>query len=192
MGAELTAAAPTVVTKVSEAWLGIVGGVLAILGVVAAPITSGDTAFRSARLIIADFFHLEQKKYRNRLVIALPVFVAACLLLWYNVADENGFNVIWRYFGWANQTLACFALWTATVFLAQRARKTTSQQTRRFAGAYWITLVPALFMTCVCTTYICIAKEGFRLPQNVSYIIGLVALVVSGAWFFIWKFRVKK
>lgn len=175
VGADLTAAAPTVVTKVSEAWLGVVGGVLAILGVVAAPITSGDTAFRSARLIIADFFHLEQKKYRNRLFIALPVFVVACLLLWYNVADENGFNVIWRYFGWANQTLACFALWTATVFLARRGK------------AYWVTLVPSLFMTCVCTTYICIAKEGFRLPQMVSYVIGLAALIVAAVWFFLWK-----
>jgi carbon starvation protein CstA len=178
VGADLSASAPVVVTKVSEAWLGLVGGILAILGVVAAPITSGDTAFRSARLIIADFFHLEQKRYRNRLLIALPVFLAACLLLWYNVADENGFNIIWRYFGWANQTLACFALWTATVYLAGRKGK-----------SYLLTLVPALFMTCVTTTYICIAKEGFRLPHGISYAIGLAALVVAGAWFFVWKKR---
>ena len=186
VGADLTAAAPTVVTKVSEAWLGIVGGILAILGVVAAPITSGDTAFRSARLIIADFFHLEQKKYRNRLLIALPVFLVSCLLLWYNVADENGFNVIWRYFGWANQTLACFALWMATVYLTVNPRFGS----RGYRNAYWMTLVPALFMTCVCTTYICIAKEGFRLSQPVSYAIGGVALVAAAVWFFAWKKRI--
>jgi len=188
VGADLTAAAPTVVTKVSEAWLGIVGGVLAILGVVAAPITSGDTAFRSARLIIADFFHLEQKKYRNRLLIALPVFLVSCLLLWYNVADENGFNVIWRYFGWANQTLACFALWMGTVYLVRNKQNRQG----RPSAAYWMMLVPSLFMTCVCTTYICIAKEGFRLPQNVSYAIGLVALIAAAVWFFVWKHRALK
>ena len=110
VGSDLTAAAPVVVTKVSRSWLGMLGGILAVLGVVAAPITSGDTAFRSARLIIADFFHLEQKSIRRRLYIAVPLFIASSLLLWYNIADANGFNVIWRYFGWANQTLSVFML----------------------------------------------------------------------------------
>ena len=103
VGASESAAAPAVVTAVSKSWLGTLGGVLALLGVVAAPITSGDTAFRSARLIIADFLHLEQKSLAKRLYIAVPLFVASALLLWYNIADANGFNVIWRYFGWSNQ-----------------------------------------------------------------------------------------
>ena len=120
VGSDMSAAAPVVVTKVSENWLGVAGAVLAIIGVVAAPITSGDTAFRSARLIIADFFHSNQKSLPRRLWIAVPLFVLSGLLLWYNIADPNGFNVIWRYFGWSNQTLAVFMLWTATAYLVRR------------------------------------------------------------------------
>ena len=182
VGSDLTAAAPTVVTKVSSGWLGLLGGILAILGVVAAPITSGDTAFRSARLIIADFASFGQKNIRNRLVICIPLFIVASLLLWYNVADENGFNVIWRYFGWANQTLAVFALWTATSYLARR----------RGSLAYLITLLPAAFMTAVCTTYICIAKIGFNLPSDWNFAIGGIAMAVSLVWFFLWKIKFDK
>ena len=101
------------------------------------------------------------------------------MLLWYNVADENGFNVIWRYFGWANQTLAVFALWTATSYLARR----------RGSLAYLITLLPAAFMTAVCTTYICIAKIGFNLPSDWNFAIGGIAMAVSLVWFFLWKIR---
>ena len=154
LGSNLSAAAPAVVTKVSRGWLGIFGGILAILGVVVAPITSGDTAFRSARLIVADFLHLGQMKPVNRLYIAIPLFAVAALLLWYNIADENGFNTVWRYFGWANQTLACFTLWTATAWLTLN----------RKGAWYLLTMLPAAFMTAVCTTYICVDKIGFRLP----------------------------
>ncbi len=122
LGIATNAAAPSVVTAVSKRWLGAVGGVLALLGVVAAPITSGDTAFRSARLIIADFLRLEQKSMLKRLYIAVPLFLGSAFLLWYNISDANGFNTIWRYFGWSNQTLAVFTLWTITVYL-QRKRK---------------------------------------------------------------------
>lgn len=159
--------APEVVTSVSSAWLGVAGGILAILGVVAAPITSGDTAFRSARLIIADFFHMEQKSKMKRLYIGIPIFLIASLLLWYNIEDENGFNVIWRYFGWANQTLACFTLWTATVWLS-RNRK----------GVYYLmTMLPAVFLTSVSCTYICIDKIGFRMPQSYT---GFLAVLFAG------------
>lgn len=185
VGSDVSAAAPTVVTKVSESWLGVVGGVLAVLGVVAAPITSGDTAFRSARLIIADFFHLEQKKYRHRLVIALPIFAVACLLLWYNVADEEGFNVIWRYFGWSNQALACFALWTITVYLVMHKRNRRGG----ISLAYLMPLVPALFITFICASYISLSKEGFRLSVGTAYIIGLTAVLVAIVWFAAWKAR---
>ncbi len=155
VGSTLSAQAPSVVTAVSKSWLGVLGGVLAILGVVAAPITSGDTAFRSARLMIADAVKLDQKSYAHRLYIAVPLFMVACQLLWFNISDENGFNTIWRYFGWANQTLSCFTLWAITAFLT-KSRK---------GGWYIITMLPAAFMTSVCLTYICVDRIGFRLPQ---------------------------
>ena len=179
VGSDLAAAAPTVVTKVSGSWLGLLGGILAVIGVVAAPITSGDTAFRSARLVIADFLHLEQKSLVKRLWIAIPLFVLSGLLLWYNVADANGFNTIWRYFGWANQTLSVFTLWMITVYLVKKK------------GGLWylVTLLPALFMTSVCLTFILVDKTGFRLPQEIAPWIGLLTFVLSNALFYIWKFR---
>ena len=179
VGSDISAAAPAVVTKVSKGWLGILGGILAIIGVVAAPITSGDTAFRSARLIIADFLKLEQKDIHKRLMIAVPLFVGSALLLWYNIADANGFNTIWRYFGWSNQTLAAFMLWTATVYLL------------RAKGGSWylVTLLPALFMTAVCVTFILIDKTGFRLPQTLAPWIGIGTFVVATVLFYWWKGR---
>ena len=155
---------------------------LAILGVVAAPITSGDTAFRSARLIIAEFLHLDQKPIRNRLLIAVPLFVASGLLLWFNIANENGFNVIWRYFGWSNQTLAVFTLWTITVYLA-RSKK---------GMWYLITLVPACFMTAVSVSFILVDKVGFGINAAAAPGIGLAAFAISGILFYIWKYKGNK
>ena len=179
VGSDLSAAAPTVVTKVSENWLGLLGGILAILGVVAAPITSGDTAFRSARLIIADFLHLEQRAIGKRLAVAIPLFAGSALLLWYNIADANGFNTIWRYFGWSNQTLAAFMLWTATVYLCRH----------RSSAYYLITLLPALLMTSVCVTFILIDKTGFRLPQTWAPWIGVASFAIALALFVLWRRR---
>lgn len=177
VGADLTAAAPTVVTSVSLKWLGVLGGILAVMGVVAAPITSGDTALRSARLIIADFLHLDQKPIAKRLLISIPIFIATGLLLWYNISDENGFNVIWRYFGWANQTLAVFTLWALTVYLTKEKKGLN----------YLFTLVPASFMTSVSVTYIATAKIGLNLPLSWNIPIGLVSFVLSLVVFYIWK-----
>lgn len=182
VGSNLQAAAPAVVTKVSQSWLGIFGGILAILGVVAAPITSGDTAFRSARLIIADSLHFDQKNKKNRLVIAIPVFVVACLLLWYNIADENGFNVIWRYFGWANQTLATIVLWTAAVWLSVNKK----------GVCYLVAMLPAAFMTVVVISYICMEKLGFSLPYGTSIIIGLTVAVLFTVLFYRKRIRNSK
>ena len=179
VGSDLSAQAPAVVTKVSESWLGMLGGILAILGVVAAPITSGDTAFRSARLIIADFLHLEQRPIRLRLLIAVPLFLGSALLLWYNIADANGFNTIWRYFGWSNQTLAAFMLWTATAYLLRNKPGLT----------YLVALLPALFMTAVCVTFICVDKIGFRIPTGAAPWIGLGTFVLATAVFLILKSR---
>lgn len=182
VGPGLSAAAPEVVVKVSEGWLGILGGILAILGVVAAPITSGDTAFRSARLIVADFLHLPQNPIRNRLIISIPLFILASFLLWYNIADEDGFNVIWRYFGWANQTLAVFMLWTATAYLVKY----------RGGMSFMLTLLPAAFMTAVCVTYLCVAKIGLNLPVTWNWYIGISTFVLSLAVFSILYMRRKQ
>ncbi|NLU29352.1 MAG: carbon starvation protein A [Bacteroidales bacterium] len=140
-----------VVNEISNSLLGKVGAVLAILGVVAAPITSGDTAFRSARLTVGDLLGFNQKPVRNRLVITIPLFAVGFML------TKINFDVVWRYFAWSNQTLATVVLWTITVYLFQK-RKT-----------YWITLLPALFMTAVVTTYIMLAPEGFALSRPISY-----------------------
>ena len=179
VGGTFADAAPTVVTKVSRSWLGIAGSILALVGVVAAPITSGDTALRSARLIIADFLKFDQKPAAKRLAISVPLFVVVALMLWFNIANEDGFNVIWRYFGWANQTLAVFTLWALTVFLA-RERK----------GAYYLmTLLPACIMTAVSVTYISIAQIGFNLPMGWNRWIGAAVIVLGATLFFCWKGR---
>ncbi len=170
--------ASVIVDSITKEWLGTVGGVLAVLGVIAAPITSGDTAFRSARLIVADFLEVEQKSIRRRLYICIPMFLVAIGLLLYSLRDAEGFNMIWRYFAWVNQTLAVFTLWALTVFLTL-ARK-----------PYMLTLVPALFMTAVCSTYICIAPEGLALSQITAYSIGGVCTLIAIVWFIVWKKRV--
>ena len=182
LGAEMNASAPTVVTLVSRNWLGVLGGILALLGVVAAPITSGDTALRSARLIVADAFKVDQKGVGGRLAICLPIFAVTGLLLWFNIADENGFNTIWRYFGWANQTLSVFTLWAVTVFLT-RYRK---------GAAFLISLIPACFMTATCLTYICIDKIGFHMPVSTIPYLGVGTFLVSLTLFFLWRRRVSR
>ncbi|MBR1402091.1 MAG: carbon starvation protein A [Prevotella sp.] len=174
LGASLSLQAPEVVTTVSEGWLGTFGGILALLGVVAAPITSGDTALRSARLIIAEFIHLEQRSIMKRIWICIPLFGATLLLLFYNIQNPDGFNVIWSYFGWANQTLAVFTLWAITVYLV-RERK-----------AFWITMIPAVFMTVVCSSFLMISKNAFGFDMMVGYGVGGAALIISLAWFFGW------
>lgn len=148
--------AAEVVNLISNTWLGKFGGILAVLGVVAAPITSGDTALRSARLIAADFLHIDQKPILKRLMVAVPLFVGTFILLQIN------FDVIWRYFAWSNQTLSVFTFWALTVYLYKEKR------------CYWITLIPALFMTAVCSSYIMVAPEGFGLPLYIGYIVAAV------------------
>ena len=171
--------APSVVNIICNDWLGIIGGILAMLGVVAAPITSGDTAFRSCRLIIADFLHMEQRTKTKRLAVSIPIFAVAIALLVWQMADKDGFNVIWGWFGWSNQTLSVFTLWTLTVYLA-RERK-----------PYIITLIPALFMTVVCSTFLFVSKQAFGLPVYVAYGLGSAVLTVAVIWFAIWKLKNK-
>ena len=174
--------ASIIVDAITKDWLGAVGGVLAILGVIAAPITSGDTAFRSARLIVADFLGMEQKSMRRRLYICIPMFLVAISLLLYSLRDKDGFDMIWRYFAWANQTLSVFTLWAITVYLVREKK----------GRYYYVTYFPALFMTAVCTTYICIAPEGFGLGPNYALGIALIAVVLAAIWFNIWYFKTTK
>lgn len=166
--------APNVVEKVCTGWLGFFGGVLAIFGVVAAPITSGDTAFRSARLIIADALHLSQKGVQKRLLVAIPMFAAAIALLVWQMENPDGFNTIWQWFGWSNQTLAVFTLWTITVYLVQQKKP------------FIITLVPALFMTVVCATFLLVSPMALGLDTTVSYGGSVVSLIIACVWFLWW------
>lgn len=166
--------APEVVTSVAKSWLGTIGGILAILGVVAAPITSGDTVFRSARLMIADFFHIDQKPYAKRFLITVPLFVAASLLLWFNISDEDGFNIIWRYFGCANQVLAAMTLWAAVGYFT-REKKGLS---------FLLVLIPAVFLNTVIITYICIDPIGFNMPDCLLPWIAAVTAITSLAAYF--------
>ncbi|MCX4264422.1 MAG: carbon starvation protein A [Muribaculaceae bacterium] len=147
------------VADISVGWLGTFGGVLAILGVVAAPITTGDTALRSARLIAADVLHIDQSKLMRRLMVSLPLFAIAFGLMCID------FNILWRYFAWTNQLLAAFTLWAATVYLARHRR------------LYIVTLIPALFMTMVVVSYILVAPspEGFGLPEPTALYAGAAA-----------------
>lgn len=159
--------AGTMVKDISVAWLGTIGGALALLGVIAAPITTGDTALRSARLITADFMHFDQSKLWRRLAMSLPIFV-----LTFGVMCID-FNVLWRYFAWSNQTLAVFTLWAATVYLARRRRN------------YLITMLPAMFMTSVSVSYILFAPspEGFGLDLTLAVAIGVAAACALCATF---------
>ena len=174
LGLPTTLQAPEVVTEVSKGWLGTFGGILAMLGVVAAPITSGDTALRSARLIIAEFIHLEQKTLMNRIWICIPLFGITFLLLYFNIENPDGFNVIWSYFGWSNQTLAVFTLWAITVYLVREKK------------CFWITLLPALFMTVVCSSFLMVSPNAFNFEMNIGYIVGASALAVAVVWFLLW------
>lgn len=163
-----------VVNAICHDWMGTFGAVLAILGVVAAPVTSGDTAFRSARLITADFLHYNQSSVWRRLAVSLPLFVIAAVLMNIN------FDILWRYFAWFNQTLSIFTLWAVTVWLARKGK------------AFYVTLFPALFMTAVCTSYILVAPEGFSLPHAPSCAAGVVMAVVLLGVFVRWYSRFKK
>ena len=159
--------APSVaVQEMSVELLGSIGAALAVLGVVACPITSGDTAFRSARLTIADSFNIKQESVKNRFMIAIPLFVVGGALTFID------FNIVWRYFAWSNQTLAMIMLWTGSVFLLKANKN------------YFITTIPAIFMTVVTFSYIMQAPEGFKLPASVGNGIGLVAGLVLTVLFF--------
>ena len=167
------------VNDISKSWLGTAGGILAILGVIAAPITSGDTALRSARLIAADYLGVKQKKVMKRMAVSVPIFVICFFIM------LMPYDALWRYFAWSNQVLSVFTLWAITVYLARHGKN------------YHITILPGMFMTCVTVTYIFFAPEGFGALSNlllgvgigyeVALGIGLTATAVITWIFYSWK-----
>jgi len=157
----------SVVNEVSMTLLGAIGGTIAVLGVIVLPITSGDTAFRAARSIIADYLKIDQKKLVKRLMIALPLFAISALL------TQIDFQVLWRYFSWANQSTAAIALWIATMYLYIKGKN------------YVVSLIPAIFITYMVLIYILNAKIGFNLDLTISYIVGLILTAVLIVLFFI-------
>jgi carbon starvation protein CstA len=155
-----------IVSKASTLLLGSIGGTLAILGVIILPITSGDTAFRSARMIIADYFKFSQKKMTSRLWIALPLFAISFAL------TKIDFTLLWRYFSWANQSTAVIALWVGAMYLFIAKKN------------YWVAMVPGIFMTMATMTYIINAPIGFGLSLNIAYIGAAIITVVTTVVFF--------
>lgn len=164
------------VHTICSSWMGTIGALLAVLGVVAAPITSGDTAFRSARLIIADFTKFGQGRFLNRIILCLPVFLISFMLMFID------FHVLWRYFAWVNQTLATIALWSFTVWLTKRWK-----ESHKMSLAYLVCFIPAVFMTYVCSSYILIAPEGLQLDATISYAIAAVVTLVLVVLFYRWR-----
>ncbi len=147
--------------------LGFFGGILAVLGVVVLPITSGDTAFRAARLLIADFFKFDQRNISKRLMIAVPLFVVGFIV------SKVDFQILWRYFGWANQTTAMVMLWTASAYLLRNHK------------FHWISTIPAMFMTLVCATFIIHAPIGLGVNYDLSVWLGFGVTLAVTALFFI-------
>ena len=162
------------VFEISQTMLGTFGGILAVIGVVVCPVTSGDTAFRSARLIIAEVTHLDQKKISNRLIITLPLLGVGAVL------TRLDFNVLWRYFSWSNQTLAMISLWVATAYLLKEGKY-------RFGSL--LTALPAAFMSAVSLTYILMADEGFRLSAAVAYPAGIAAAAAALCAYGVFAYR---
>ena len=168
--ADLSAAISTLgqsgtVYEISTGMLGKVGGALAIIGVVVCPITTGDTAFRSARLIIAEWIHYKQDDLKHRLVITIPLLAVGVIL------TRLDYNVLWRYFSWSNQTLAAIALWVSSVYLIHFGKN-------KFYSL--MTALPAMFMSSVSVTYILMADEGFGFSSGFSYPVGIIFSLVLG------------
>ncbi len=176
----LASGASNVVYDISTGMLGAFGGILAVVGVVVCPITSGDTAFRSARLILAETFKIDQKHIKNRLIITIPLLVIGGLLSWFALANEHGFAIIWRYFSWSNQTLAMISLWVATSYLIKKGKHPFGS---------FVTAIPATFMSAVSMTYILTAEEGFRLSTSIAYPVGAI---FAAALFIVYIFILRK
>ncbi len=173
------------VNEIARGVLGPVGTVLAIVGVVICPITSGDTALRSCRLIVGEWINLDQTKIKNRLILTAPLFALVIGISLWNFLSPANFNILWRWFAWTNQALAAISLWVATGFLYDTKKS-------RFISLF--TAIPALFMTAVVLTYLLAEPKlalGRFFPYNIAVIVG-VSLTVLLALFYIFKLITKK
>ncbi|MDD3687941.1 MAG: carbon starvation CstA family protein [Bacteroidales bacterium] len=168
-----------IVNEICNSWLGKVGAVIAIIGVVACPITTGDTAYRSARLTIADALNISQKSIKNRILVSLPLFALGFVLTFFL---SSQFGTLWKFVGISNQILAAITLWTIAMYFALKKQN------------HLIVSIPAFILTAICVTYILIAPVkagGMSLSPNVAYIGGLIsALIISALWY--WYFRRKR
>ena len=159
---------PAVIGLVANDMLGKIGGLIAIVGIIVLPITSGDTALRSARLMIADHLHIPQKSMKNRLSLSIGVFIGVLIILIFAKMSPSGFNVLWQYFAWANQTIAVFAFAMISIYLQRHGR------------AFLVSLIPGMFYMYIISAYILGAKIGFNLPYMVSTVIGVAIALVYG------------
>ena len=176
------------VTHICEGLLGKVGTILAIVGVVICPITSGDTALRSCRLIIGEALHIDQKSIKNRLLVTLPLFAIVIGLSIWNFMDVTNFNILWRWFAWSNQVIAAFTLVIITIYLLKEGK---------YMWGSLISALPGAFMIAVTVTYILGEPKialGQFIPMNVAYIIGGVVafIILVFYFFFLFKLRVLK
>ena len=168
----LQTADPSLATQtigiISRDILGNVGGIIALLGVIVLPITSGDTALRGLRLIIADTFHIDQSSNSRRLALSSVIFALVAVILVFAKMSPSGFNTLWRYFAWSNQTLSLFAFAAIVVWMFENNKGKWS----------WVPLIPAAFYVFVTVTYITNARIGFNIPWNIAYFIGAVSAVI--------------
>jgi carbon starvation protein CstA len=159
-----------VVNEICNTWLGQIGAIFAIIGVIACPITTGDTAFRSARLMIADFFKLEQQSLKSRLIVSIPLFALGFVL------SQLSFGTIWKFLGLFNQLLATVMLWTAAMYLVEKKKN------------HFIISLPATFMTAVCATFILVAPNkngGLAIDTSIGYAVGIIIALLVFSWFLV-------
>ena len=160
--------ATNVVGIVANSLLGRIGGMIAIIGVIVLPITSGDTALRSLRLMVSDALHIDQSKKRNRLMVSLAIFVLVAALLLFSKLNADGFNILWRYFAWANQTIAIFAFAMIAIYFIQNKKP------------YILAIIPGMFYAFIITSFILNAQIGFNLSWTISYIIAGILTTAYG------------
>ncbi len=178
-GTAINTNATLMVGIISKSFMGKIGGLFAIIGVIILPITSGDTAFRSLRLMIGEQFNVDQRVARNRITLSLIIYIPAILILYFAKANANGFNLLWRYFGFTNQLVSVFALLLISVYLYIQKKN------------YWISMIPGMFYAFIVSSYIFHADLGFSLDSRlgfsgytVSYILGIVCVIIFAAFVF--------
>ena len=171
----LTKVTPAIaVDLICRSWLGKVGAIIAVIGVVVCPITSGDTAFRSLRLTVADFLKSDQKPIIKRLLVCIPIFILAF------ICCKMDFSTVWKYVGIGNQTLAAIVMWTAAAYFIKKGK------------AHWMCSLPATFLTFVCVSYFIMAPHvngGLHLAPVVGYIAGIAVALGLLVWCIVYSKR---